>query len=122
MRYYSYFFTRQDISPEQQLVQTAHVALKLGVMAPKSMEKDVDFEVTVPAIYDINPDETYFTCVGVRNEQALYAVIQILEEFGYDHEVFREPDMENQITAIAVYPISELSKGPLEAFNLLRMK
>lgn len=122
MKYYSYFFTRQDISPEQQLVQTAHVALKMGVNAPNSMNKDVDFEVTIPAMYNINPDETYFTCIGVRNEAALYAVIQILEQFGYDHEIFREPDMENQITAIAVYPVSEFMKGPLEAFNLLKMK
>jgi hypothetical protein len=60
--------------------------------------------------------------VGVRNEDALYAVIQILEEFGFEHEVFREPDMNNEITAIAVYPISELMKGPLQVFNLLRMK
>lgn len=122
VRYYSYFFTRQDISPEQQLVQTAHVALKLGVNAKNHSKEDVDFEIKVPSQEKINPDETYFTCVGVRNEAALYAVIQILSEFGYRHEVFREPDMNNEITAIAVYPISELSKGPLEAFNLLRMK
>jgi hypothetical protein len=122
MNYYSYFFTRQDISPEQQLVQTAHVALKLGVNSHSKSRKDVDFEVKVPSVDKIDPDQTYFTCVGVRNEDALYAVIQILEEFGFEHEVFREPDMNNEITAIAVYPISELMKGPLEAFNLLRMK
>lgn len=120
MRYYSYFFTRQDISAEQQLVQTAHVALKLGVNSTKKLDKGVEF--SVPYESEINPDETYFTCVGVRNAQALYAVIQILERFGFRYEVFYEPDMNNEPTAIAVYPISELSKGPLDAFNLLRMK
>jgi hypothetical protein len=120
MNYYSYFFTRQDISPEQQLVQTAHVALKLGVNSTKPLDKGVEF--TVPYENDINPDETYFTCIGVRNAAGLYAVMQILEKFGFRYEVFYEPDIGNEPTAIAVYPISELMKGPLEAFNLLKMK
>jgi hypothetical protein len=48
--------------------------------------------------------------------------MQILEKFGFRYEVFYEPDIGNEPTAIAVYPISELMKGPLEAFNLLKMK
>lgn len=120
VKYYSYFFTRQDISPEQQLVQTAHVALKLGVNAAKPLDKGVTYNI--PHETDINPDETYFTCVGVRNLAGLYGVIQILDKFGFRYEVFYESDMNNEPTAVAVYPISEFMKGPLEAFNLLRMK
>lgn len=120
MKYYSYFFTRQDISPEQQLVQTAHAALVMGVNSSKALDKDVKY--AVPYEKDFNPNETYFACVGVRNVRALFAVMQILDKFGYRYETFYESDLNNEPTSIAVYPVSELMKGPLEAFNLLKMK
>jgi hypothetical protein len=104
---YVYFFTRQDISPEQQLVQTAHVALKLGVMIDEQK---------------LNPDETYFAVIGVRNEDALIAVGEILEKFKYPYEIFQEPDMKNQVTSIATYPINQDDRGPLLAFNLLKIQ
>ena len=113
MKYYSYFFTRQDISPEQQLVQTAHVALKLGT---KSSRDSLTKESMV-----IDPDNTYFSVVGVRNLWALEAVQTILDHFNFKYEVFNEPDIKNEMTAIAVYPVMEIDRGPLLAFNLLKI-
>ena len=104
MKQYVYFFTRQDMIPEQQIVQTAHVALKLGVKAGKKL----------------NPDETYFTVVGVRNEEALLAVQRILDAFKFDYEVFFEPDLPG-ITSVATYPIDEDKRDVLMAFNLLKL-
>lgn len=110
MKRYAYFFTRQDIFREYQLVQTAHVAFKLGYLAS-------DTE---------NPDHTYFTCIGVRDLEALVAVKKILEKFGFKYEIFNEPDMANedyptgQITAIAVHPVDEDKRDILLAFNLLK--
>jgi hypothetical protein len=102
---YAYFFTRQDIFKEYQLVQTAHVAYKLG----SKMGKDAD------------PDNTYFTCVGVRNLEALKAVATILDQFSIYYEVFIEPDLNNgEMTAIAVYPRDEDKRDILLAFNLLK--
>ena len=109
MKNYCYLFTRQDISPEQQVVQTAHAAMKLGYLAHDNM---------VP----LDPDNTYFTVVGVRNEEALYAVVKLLNKFEYSFEVFVEPDIGGQVTSIATYPINENNRGPLLAFNLLKMK
>lgn len=106
MKRYAYFFTRQDISPEQQLVQTAHAAMKLG------------FNLTNKE----NPDDTYFAVIGVRNLAALEAVGEILSKFGYQYECFLEPDMDNEITSIAVHPIAEDERGPLLAFNLLTLR
>lgn len=125
-KYYSYFFTRQDISPEQQLVQTAHAAFKLG----SCMEKNIPGEGLTAEkksgrrviTKKTNPDETYFTVVGVRDVPALEATISILKEFGYAHEVFYEPDIGNEPTSIAVYPIHEIDRGALMAFNLLKMR
>lgn len=105
MKRYTYFFTRQDIRPEQQLVQTAHVAMKLGT----KLDKDED------------PDNTYFTCVGVRNLEALYAVEKILIRFGFDYEKFFEPDLNGgEYTALAVHPVNEDRRDILLAFNLLK--
>jgi hypothetical protein len=102
---YAYFFTRQDIFREYQLVQTAHVALKLGA---KLGENEY-------------PDNIYFTCVGVRNLEALEAVEKILSKFGFRYEKFFEPDLnEGEYTAIAVYPVDEDKRDVLLAFNLLK--
>jgi len=107
LKKYTYLFTRQDISNEQQLVQTAHVALKLGTR----LNKNVD------------PDNLYFTCVGVRNLDALKAVIKILDYADLKYELFIEPDLnEGELTAIAVDPVDEDKRGVLLAFNLLRFR
>ena len=105
MKRYSYFFTRQDIFKEYQLVQTAHVAMKLGF----NLNEQED------------PDNTYFTCVGVRNLEALEAVEQILQKFGFKYEKFFEPDLnEGEYTALAVHPVDEDKRDVLLAFNLLK--
>lgn len=119
-KYYAYFFTRQDLSYEQQLVQTAHVALKLGFNASNCVYDEATDEVPFRG-KDLDPSGTYFTVVGVRNLEALEGVARILDKFEYAYEVFREPDMNDDITAIAVYPVAEYNRGPLLAFNLLRM-
>ena len=105
MKKYAYFFTRQDIFREYQLVQTAHVAYKLASVLGK----------------DANPNETYFTCVGVRNLEALAAVEKILIKFGFKYEKFFEPDLnEGEYTALAVHPVDEDKRDVLLAFNLLK--
>ena len=104
---YAYFFTRQDIFREYQLVQTAHVAMKLGY----ALGSDVT----------VDPDNTYFTCVGVRNLEALEAVEKILTKFGFKYEKFFEPDLnEGEYTALAVHPVDEDKRDVLLAFNLLK--
>ena len=118
--YYVYFFTRQDIFPEYQLVQTAHVAHKLGYMSATAWDKGVEENLREGQVKATHPDNTYFTCVGVRNLDALYAVAEILDKFGFKYEAFVEPDIGNEMTSIAVYPVHEDYKGPLQAFNLLR--
>lgn len=109
MKQYVYTFTRQDISREQQLVQTAHVTMKLGYYLWKGSDADA------------NPDNTYFTCIGVRNLEALEAVEKILQKFGFDHEKFFEPDLNGgEYTALAVHPVDEDKRDVLLAFNLLK--
>lgn len=103
MKNYVYIFTRQDISPEQQLVQSAHVALKLGSHLGKS----------------IDPDETYFTVVGVRDGDALQSVRELLRNYDRKHVVFYEPDIDG-FTSVATYPIPEGDRNELLAFSWLK--
>ena len=127
MKTYAYFFTRQDLSPEQQIVQTAHAALLLGVNSQrwtKNEWNETGDTYGQPHLMPdlINAEETHFTVVGVRNLDALNAVQEILEKFGFRYEAFFEPDLNNgEHTSIAVYPIAETSRGPLLAFNLLKV-
>jgi hypothetical protein len=102
---YIYIFTRQDMIPEQQIVQSAHATLLLG----KYLDKEED------------PNNIYFTLIGVRNLEALNAVEEILFKFAFKYEAFVEPDIGFQKTSIAVYPIDEAARGPLMAFNLLKI-
>lgn len=107
MKNYVYIFTRQDISPEQQLVQSAHAAFKVSACA---MAKGIPF----------NPDETYFTVVGTRNLDGLQAVGDILMDYKFDFEAFAEPDIGGELTSVATYPIPEDGRGVLLAFNWLK--
>lgn len=117
MKHYAYFFTRQDISPEQQLVQTAHAAFQLGV---NSQRWNGAPPVNQQMHQEVVAEETYFTVVGVRDLEGLLAVIKILDGFDIKHEVFYEPDLNGgEFTSIAVYPIREDRRDVLLAFNLL---
>ena len=119
MRHYAYFFTRQDISPEYQVVQTAHAAFQLGVNSQRWTAKPPEDQQVMD---DIKAEVTYFTVVGVRNLTALTAVEAILSKFDIKYEIFFEPDLnDGECTSIAVYPIAENKKGPLDAFNLLKI-
>jgi hypothetical protein len=102
VRNYSYFFTRQDISPEYQLVQTAHAALELGNKLKPEQIKDL-----------------YFTCCGLANLQELYMIQGYLDNHGIEYIAFREPDIGNEITSIAVHPIAENKRGILRNYKLL---
>lgn len=105
VRHYSYFFTRQDIFEEYQLVQTAHAALELGRNLTKEQAKDL-----------------HFTCCGVRDMNELESVERVLQAIKVPYVVFREPDIGNQKTSIGVYPIEEHKRGILRNYNLLRFE
>lgn len=122
MKYYTYIFVRQDLSPEQQVVQAAHVAMLMGVKSQRSLDAGVK-EAYIPYQTgdDVSAEQTHFVVVGVRNLQALYSVGEILHKFSYACEWFFE-DAIREHTAIATYPVREDLRGPLHAFNLLKLK
>lgn len=112
MRHYTYIFVRQDLPLAQQTVQAAHAAMQMGFHM--NGYEGIKQEYSPPEI-------TNFVLIGVRNEEALEAVASILSAFKYDYETFIESYPKDNATAIATYPIKEHERGPLKAFNLLKV-
>lgn len=107
---YSFFFVRQDISPEYQLVQNSHVALKLGAALAEDR---------------IKSDELYFACIGTENLDSLHQIYEDFMHQGVRTVAFYEPDIKNELTAIATYPIAASEKAFLShhkrlTFNINR--
>ena len=100
---YVYVFTRQDISPEQQLVQSAHATLVLG---NKLKHKSVD--------------ELYFAVIGVPNLLELGHVMQNLNRHKHEFVTFYEPDLGGTLTAVATFPIPDEKRGKLLEYKKLR--
>lgn len=104
--HYCYIFVRQDLSTEQQIVQAAHAA---SVMSCTPSLREIDFS------------KTNFIVIGVRNQDALWAVESILDKFEIKYDLFYEPDIDED-TAIATYPLDpdSFERDVLSAFNLLK--
>lgn len=102
---YMFFFVRQDITPEQQLVQTAHVALVAGqrLFSPEAKTHEI-----------------YFCVIGVENEQELVKAAELLADHEIKVQAFREPDLNNSITAICSVPILRHKKGFLSHYKTLK--
>jgi hypothetical protein len=99
---YVYVFVRQDLSNEQQLVQSAHVTLVLG----NKLKHDVS--------------QLYFTVIGVPQLVDFTKVMADLNAHGTKYEAFYEPDQGNTLTAIATHPIPKDKRGKLKDYKLLR--
>lgn len=81
---------RSDLSPAQQAVQAAHAVLEAGV-----------------AFYDPQTQEhPHLVILSVKDERALLKASLKLSHFEYNFKEFREPDKNNELTAIACEPVS----------------
>jgi len=52
-------------------------------------------------------DTHHLVVIGIKDEARLRGVVSKLQELGIRHRSFHEPDLNNQLTAIATEPISE---------------
>ncbi len=107
VEYYTYIIVRQDISPEQQSVQAAHATLKLGASL-------VDSPVSL--------NNLNFVLCGVKNEDEVKGAAEYLYSCGYDTVEFRESDINDEVTAIASFPIKSTKKRFMKRYKILRFK
>lgn len=121
MTYYSYIFVRQDLTIEQQIIQTGHVTMMTGFLMKGAKDFDrIDHPTGTVPFHRRLPQSTHYVLVGVKNEQALRAVEDVLTKFGFIYNIFNEPDV--GYTAICTWPVDENDRGPLLAFNTLRIQ
>lgn len=83
--------TREDLTPGQQAVQSAHAAVNFTFEHPSRAG---------PWFSNSN----YLILLSVKSEKQLYLLIQKCAYHGLHYTIFREPDIGNKITAIAIAP------------------
>lgn len=99
---------RSDLSPAQICVQSCHAALEAG-----------------HAFYDPKTqDHPHIIILSVLDESALLKVASKLFYNGYEFRKFKEPDIGNELTAIACRPVCGdkrlfFAKYPLMGRNII---
>jgi hypothetical protein len=83
--------TRQDLAPGYQLVQTAHAMADFGIQYPEEFQQ-------------WHSTSNYLACLSVKDEQSLQLLSSKLSNENIKHIIFRESDLKDQITAIAIEP------------------
>ena len=86
-----YVITRQDLSPGYQGVQSMHAAIQFGFEHP---------EVSREWFHKSN----YLGFLSVANEEELERLIERARVHDIKFSIFREPDIGDRITAIAIEP------------------
>ncbi len=84
-----YVITRSDLGAGYQAVQSTHAAIQFGVEHAEEHKEWYE-------------NSNYLGLLSVANEQELHQLIIKAREQGIKHSIFREPDIDNQITAIAL--------------------
>ena len=88
--------TRRDLNAGYQSVQSTHSIVK--------------FVFEHPEISGIWFKDPYLAQLSVENEDALKHLIHKLQKSNIKYSIFREPDLGNQITAIAIEPSDKTRK------------
>ena len=89
--------TRRDLTAGQQAVQAAHAAIDFIFQYPNKASP-------------WHSISNYVVILSVENEEELKNFITKCEYKLLDHTVFREPDLDNEITAIAIEPCRDTQK------------
>ena len=100
---YMYVIVRNDLSPAQRAVQASHAAIE----STRKYLSDGDEHPSVIILI-------------VKNERKL---IEVQARLKYDHDiehiVFEEPDIGNQMTALATTPLCGDDRDIFKRFQLL---
>lgn len=72
----------------------------------------------------ISPDiiHPHLVLIGVKDELRLFNCTQKLDQLGIAYRSFVEPDLDNQLTAVATAPISGDLRHHFKKYQLLRFK
>lgn len=113
--YYIYIIVRKDLpTPEDTTVQVAHAIAKMGWLVGR-------YYLTEGLPEGVNPfDHINFVVCQTKNWESLAGDGEYIYSLGYDSVSFREPDLDNQMTAIAVEPILGSKRRVMKRYKLLK--
>jgi len=95
-----YVVVRLDLADAQQAVQACHACINSARTFPY-------------------PDQhPHLVLLGVADEAALAAVVADLDRAGLPHATFREPDLGDQLTAVATAPLYAQERDFFRSFQL----
>lgn len=92
---------RGDLSPGYQLAQSNHSAIEFAIHFPRTVKK-------------WHETSNYIACVSARDEDHLLDLCRQAVDKGLKCSLFREPDIDDQATALAIEPCEdarEILKG-----------
>jgi peptidyl-tRNA hydrolase len=96
-----YVVVRKDLTPGQMMAQSLHVAFAFARQHRHLTDQWIDIS-------------NYICALEIDNEHHLLGLLRRAEEKGIVHSIFREDDMDNALTAIALAPgtaSKELCRG-----------
>ena len=83
--------TRQDLKPGAQVAQAAHAAIQFQHEHPEISK-------------DWHTNSNYIIILAAKDEQDLLRILEKTRNAGLQSSVFTEPDLDDQVTAIAIEP------------------
>jgi peptidyl-tRNA hydrolase len=83
--------TRQDLSAGYQIAQSVHAATEF-IFEHLHLAKQW------------KQDSNYIACLAAKDEEHLRSIASKLQSKGHSVSLFHEPDIDNQLTSIAVAP------------------
>lgn len=83
--------TREDLSLGYQAVQAAHAAIDFTFEHPNRAGP-------------WHKESNYLVILSLKNEKQLELLIRRCEDLNLKFTIFREPDIDNEITALAIEP------------------
>lgn len=99
---YMYILIRNDLSKPQQAVQSAHAAIE-----------------SARAYLKLGEEHPSVIICSIKSEYKLLKCADELREKGIDFQIFREPDIGNQATALASRPLKGKDRAAFSRFQLM---
>lgn len=91
-----------QISPTEKLRVVSRRDISIGYQSVQSAHALVQFQYEHPELAKLwYKESNYLAFLTVANEEELEKLIRKAEAKGIKHSIFREPDIDNQITAVA---------------------
>lgn len=103
MKRYMYVAVRRDLSHAQQVVQACHAAIEAS-----------------QSFLDPDDDHPSVIVLGMKNEKALEKFKDYVHNCNFHYDKFFEPDRDNEMTSVAVFPVGDAQKVFFKKFQLLK--